>query len=60
MGIDFMKVINCNYSDLRLPVRPVAEARKGSGAVEGLLSKEGAHFLGGTVMWGMRDCRLLV
>jgi hypothetical protein len=32
--------------DLRLPVWPVVEARKGSGVVEGLLSREGAHFLG--------------
>jgi hypothetical protein len=42
----FLKVINYNYKDLRLPVRPVAEAQKGSGAAEGLLSREGAHFLG--------------
>jgi hypothetical protein len=60
LGIDFLKVLNCNYSALRLPVRPVAEAQKGSGAAEGLLRREGAHFLGGTGMWGMRDCRLLV
>jgi hypothetical protein len=58
--IDFLKVLNCNYSALRLPVRPIVEAWKGSLAAEGLLSKEGAHFLGGTSMWGMRDCRLLV
>jgi hypothetical protein len=31
---------------LRLLVWPVAEARKESGATEGLLSREGAHFLG--------------
>jgi hypothetical protein len=60
MGIDFLKVLNCNYSAMRLPIRHVAEAPKGSGTTEGLLSREGAHFLGGTDMWGMRDCRLLV
>jgi hypothetical protein len=60
LGIDFLKVINYSYRALRLPVRPVVEAWKGSGATEGLLSREGAHFLGGTGMWGMRDCRLLV
>jgi hypothetical protein len=60
LGIDFLKVLNYNYNALRLPVRSVAKARKVSGAVEGLLSREGAHFLGGTSMCGMRDCRLLV
>jgi hypothetical protein len=60
MGIDFLKVLNYSYSALRLPVQPVVEARKGSGAVKGLLSREGAHFLGGTGMWQMRDCRLLI
>jgi hypothetical protein len=60
LGIDFLKVLNCSYSALRLPFRPVAEAQKGSGVAEGLLSREGAHFLGGTCMWEMRDCRLLV
>jgi hypothetical protein len=60
MGIYFLKVINYNYSALKLPVQPVAEAQKGSGAAKGLLRREGAHFLGGTSMWGMRDCRLLV
>jgi hypothetical protein len=60
LGIDFLKVLNCSYNALRLSVWPVAEARKESGAVEGLLRREGAHFLGGTGMWGMRDCRLLV
>ena len=59
-GIDFLKVLNYNYNALRLPVRTVVEARKGSGVAKGLLSREGAHFLGGTDMWGMRDCRLLV
>jgi hypothetical protein len=58
--ISRMRVLNYNYTDLRLPVRLVVEDRKGSGVVEGLLSREGAHFLGGTDMWGMRDCRLLV
>jgi hypothetical protein len=48
MGIDFLKVLNYSYRALRLPVRPVVEAQKGSGAAEGLLSREGAHFLG----WG--------
>jgi hypothetical protein len=55
-----MKVLNCSYSALRLPVRLVAEAQKGSGAAEGPLRREEAHFLGGTCMWGMRDCRLLI
>ena len=45
LGIDFLKVLNYSYRALRLPVRLVAEAQKGSEAVEGLLSKEGAHFL---------------
>jgi hypothetical protein len=60
LGIDFLKVLNYNYSALRLPFQPVVEARKGSGVAKGLLSREEAHFLGGTCMWGMRDCRLLV
>jgi hypothetical protein len=46
MGIDFLKVLNCSYSAIRLPVRPIVEARKGSGAAEGLLRREGAHLLG--------------
>jgi hypothetical protein len=46
LEIDFLKVLNCSYNALRLPVRLVAEAWKGSGAAEGLLSREGAHFLG--------------
>jgi hypothetical protein len=46
LGIDFLKVINYNYRALRLPVWPFAEAHKGSGEIEGLLRKEGAHFLG--------------
>jgi hypothetical protein len=46
IGIDFLKVLNYNYRDLRLPIQPIAEARKGSGVVEGLLRREGAHFLG--------------
>jgi hypothetical protein len=41
-----MKVLNYIYKALRLPVQPIVEARKGSGAVEGLLSREGEHFLG--------------
>jgi hypothetical protein len=60
LRIDFLKVLNCSYSALRLPVWPVVEAWKGSGAAEGLLRREGAHFLGGIGMWGMRDSRLLV
>jgi hypothetical protein len=60
IGIDFLKVLNYSYRALRLPVWHVVEARKGSGAAEGLLSREGPHFLGGTYMWGMRGCRLLV
>jgi hypothetical protein len=46
LGIDFLKVLNYSYMALRLHLRPVAEAQKGSGVVEGLLSREGAHFLG--------------
>jgi hypothetical protein len=46
LGIDFLKVLNCSYSAWRLPVRPVAEAQKGSGAAKGLLIREGEHFLG--------------
>jgi hypothetical protein len=46
MGIDFLKVLNYNYRALRLPLRPVSEAEKGSGATKGLLSREGEHFLG--------------
>jgi hypothetical protein len=60
LGIDFLKVLNCSHSALRLLVRPVVEVRKGSGASKGLFSREGAHFLGGTGMWGMRDYSLLV
>jgi len=32
---------------------------KGSGAIEGLLSREGAHFLGWDKVWEMRGCRLV-
>jgi hypothetical protein len=46
LGIDSLKVLNYTYKTLRLHVRPVVEARKGSGVVKGLLSREGAHFLG--------------
>ena len=46
MGIDFLKVLKYSYMVLRLPVRHVVEARKGSGAAEGLLSREGVYFLG--------------
>jgi hypothetical protein len=60
LGIDFLKVLNYNYSTLRLPVHPVAKAQKGSEEAEGLLRREGAHFLGGIGKWGMRDYRLLI
>jgi hypothetical protein len=60
LGIDFLKVLSCNYSALRLFFWLVVEAQKGSGAAKGLLSKEGSHYLGGTSMWGMRDYGLLV
>ena len=46
MGIDFLEVLNYIYKALRLHVRHVVEAQKGSGAVKGLLRREGAHFLG--------------
>ena len=39
LGIDFLKVLNYSYRALRLPVRPVAEAQKGSEEVEGLLRR---------------------
>jgi hypothetical protein len=39
-------VLNCSYRALRIVVRLVDEARKGSGETKGLLSREGAHFLG--------------
>jgi hypothetical protein len=29
LGIDFLKVLNCSYRDLRLPIRPVVEALEG-------------------------------
>jgi hypothetical protein len=29
MGIDFLKVLNCSYSALRLLVWPIAEAMEG-------------------------------
>jgi hypothetical protein len=46
LGIDFLKVLNYNYVALILHVWPIAEAQKGIGATEGLLIREGAHFLG--------------
>jgi len=46
LGIDFLKVSNYNYRALRLPVWYVVEALEGKWEVEGLLRKEGAHFLG--------------
>jgi hypothetical protein len=46
LGVDFLKVLNYSYRALRLPVRPIAEAQNGSGAVKGLLRREGEHFLG--------------
>jgi hypothetical protein len=46
LGIDFLKVLNYSYRALRLPVQPIVEAWKGSEAAEGLLRREGAHFLG--------------
>jgi hypothetical protein len=39
--------MSISHRDHRLPVRPVADKpEKGSGETEGLLSKEGSHFLG--------------
>jgi hypothetical protein len=46
LGIDFLKVLNYSYRAMRLPIQTVVEVRKGSGVAEGLLSREGAHFLG--------------
>jgi hypothetical protein len=46
LGIDFLEVLNYSYRALRLLVPHVVEAQKGSGAAEGLLRREGAHFLG--------------
>jgi hypothetical protein len=45
LGIDFLKVLNYNYRALRIPVRPVVEVWKGSGAAKVPLSREGVHFL---------------
>jgi hypothetical protein len=39
MEIDFLKVLNCSYRALGLHVWPVAEAQKGSGEAEGMLSR---------------------
>jgi hypothetical protein len=41
----FPGALGIRYRAMRLPVWPIVEAPKGSGAVEGLLSREGAHFL---------------
>jgi hypothetical protein len=38
--------------------RLVVKARKGSGIAEGLLSKEGVHFLGWDRLRGMRGCEV--
>jgi hypothetical protein len=46
LGIDFPKVPNYNYRALRLPIWPIVEALKRKWGSEGLLSREGAHFLG--------------
>jgi hypothetical protein len=46
LGIDFLKMLNCSYMALRLPIHPVVEAHKESGAAKGMLRREGAHFLG--------------
>jgi hypothetical protein len=43
---DFLKVLNYNYRALKLHFCHVVEAQKGSGAAEGLLSREGENFLG--------------
>jgi hypothetical protein len=36
------------------------KAQKGSGATEGLLNREGEHFLGWDRLWEMRGCRIVV
>ena len=46
LAIDFLKVINYIYRALRLHVWLVVEAQKGNGVAKGLLSREGAQFLG--------------
>jgi hypothetical protein len=46
LGIDFLKVLKYNYGALRLLVWPTTKPHKESGEVEGLLRREGAHFLG--------------
>jgi len=51
-------VLNSSYRALRLPIRPVVESWKGSGATEGLLSREEAHFLGWDRLYRMRGCEL--
>jgi hypothetical protein len=45
LGI-FSQGASCSYRALRLPVWPVVEALEGKWGSEGLLSREGAHFLG--------------
>jgi hypothetical protein len=39
LGIDFLKVLNCNYSALRLPVRPVVEALEGKWGSQRIVEK---------------------
>jgi hypothetical protein len=41
-----MKVLSYDYRALRLPIRHVVEAQKGSGEAKGLLSRGEAHFRG--------------
>jgi hypothetical protein len=37
-------------------VKPLLKTWKGSGIVEGLLSREWIHFLGWGKLWGMKGC----
>jgi hypothetical protein len=41
----FLGVLGNNYMALRLPVCPIVEAHNGSGVAEGLLRREGTHFM---------------
>jgi hypothetical protein len=42
----FFSVMGNNYINLTVSVRPIAEALEGKWGFEGLLRREGEHFLG--------------
>jgi hypothetical protein len=39
LGVDFLKVLNCSYRDLRLLVQPVAEALEGKWGSQGTIEQ---------------------